>query len=291
VGAGELQHLALGDHRLARARISRAGMELSPPITLGRRGRQEVATETLRRRAPDQVGGDAAAAQLGQVHSRPCSRVAVWMESTGRELQAGSSARRPAGRRRSSARRSAWRTPRSGVGQRRDHRHGAVHSRRIRTSTESLSGARASAARPPTGGSSATAGVWRRPSGTRLLVRRPVGGAAVARRQWDAIGHGSSGPLRIALPWLTDDQRHQPKIACSTRVAAAQPVRGIAPDWTRPAGGGCDAGPGARVIEAGSAGPEGPCWRRRPAAGDRLHRIERDPKALALASGTSRSTG
>jgi hypothetical protein len=65
VRAGQLQHLALGDHAtgagedIERWHGARADHQLEGP------GEQEVADQHRGGRAPDQVGGDPAAAQLG----------------------------------------------------------------------------------------------------------------------------------------------------------------------------------------------------------------------------------
>ena len=68
MGAGQLQHLALGDHpagaREDAQRLQAAGLDHE----LEGAGEQEVAHQHGGGAAPDEVGGDLAAAQLAAVH-------------------------------------------------------------------------------------------------------------------------------------------------------------------------------------------------------------------------------
>ena len=296
MGAGQLQHLALGDHAGGAGQDLQRRHGAGLDHQLEGAGEQEVADQHAGRRAPDQVGGDLAAAQL-----RGVDHVVVQqgggVDELDRRGQLQAPSPRAAGQARGGHGQQRAQPLAAGgdqvVGQRRDHRDRAVHARRgSGRRRAAMSGRGQRATRRVDGAAAGRAMAALAASKTVELLRRSdsSAAAAVAGDNGGAIGQGQ-GEHKAVECAMDEPMATSPKTAC----------------WT--AGCGCASRP--RLSRRAGRGPAGGRLRRqrrrsgcsRPAAasgaallaaavaaaGRRVSSgVERDPRGAGAGPGKHR---
>ena len=292
MGAGQLQHLALGDHAARRGPGSPAPASSRSRPSARRRGRTG-SRRPGRWTAPPQIR---CAATLPRRSCEPsttssCSRVAVWMNSTAAasfRQDSSAAARQPRGGHGQQRPQALAAGRDEVVGQRRDDRHGALHARTaISASTRAMS-----AWASPTRRSTEPAGRrYRLGCVQDLAPTRSAPGRHRCGRQWVRDRSGSRRAQAVArrLGWTQQPfsaPTDRGPLAGRARDRCASRPRATAPGstrrcWRRPATRRRASGAGGRLRRRrGDAGRRRRAARARASSG-----VERDAEALALARG------